>query len=185
MPRSPLPALFLALAALAGGCDKKTDPARGPTDKDQLQGVWAVESVECGVELTAPERKQLTDSRLHVQSDRFALGAGDEWAFYTFVVDAGKEPRGLILSESDPEGKPLGPTGGIPRPARAKGAVYKLDGDKLALAFLRTSDSASVPPPADLKAEPGQNVVLLRFTKTAEEPRTKWDVPAKPAGKKK
>lgn len=176
---------FGVLVVALVGCAKKAEPtaAPGPKDRDRLQGVWAVESVEYAGELTPEARKQMTDSRLHIRDDRFALGEGEIWEFSTFVVDSGREPKGLILSESDPDGKPLGSGKGIPKPARTRGAIYKFDGDKLVLAFLKVSDSDSVAPPADFKAEPGQNVVVLRLVKTNEEPRTKWDV--KPQGKKK
>ncbi len=166
------------------GCGKKAEPpARSNPERDRLQGVWAVESLESGAELAPPARKHLTESKLHVREDRFALGAGDEWEFATFVVDPGREPKGLILSESDPDGKPLGSGKGIPRPPRTRGAIYKFDGDTLVLALPRVFDSDSVPAPADFKADPGKNVLVLRFVKTTEDPRTTWDVKPKDAKK--
>jgi uncharacterized protein (TIGR03067 family) len=169
------------------GCSKSAEPTtRAPTDKDRLQGVWAVEAVEYGGELTPEARQQMTDSKLHVQGDRFSLGAGDNWEFSTFAADWSKEPKGITLYECGPDGKQLGPTGGVPKAPLTRGWIYKFEGDKLVLAFLRTRDSDSIPPPADFKAEAGQIVMVLRLVKTNEEPRTDWSaVPAPPAPAKK
>jgi uncharacterized protein (TIGR03067 family) len=173
-------ALAVLLVALAGCSNDPGPTARGPTDRDRFQGVWAVEAVECGVELPPEELRRLKEARLHVHEDRFSLGGGDTWQHYTFAADEGREPKGLLLHETDPTAKPA-PTKkkGIPRAPRTKGWLYSLDGDKLVLAFLRGNDSASVPPPDALKAEPGQNVVVLRLAKTNEQPKKEWD--AKPA----
>jgi uncharacterized protein (TIGR03067 family) len=178
----------LVVAATALGCGKSEPTARDTTDKDRLQGVWAVESVECGVELAPQARQRMMDSRLHVHNDRFSLGEGDNWEFSTFAADWNREPKGLILFECGPDGKPIGPTGGLSPPPRTRGWLYKFEGDKLVLAFLRASDMNSVPPPADFKVEAGQDVMVLRLAKTNEEPRTNWDAipaPAVPKKKKK
>lgn len=178
-----------ALAALLGalgvliGCskDKGSSPTtpNAPLDKDRLQGVWAVESVECGVELDPKARQRMMDWRVHVHESRFSVGAGEVWELYTFATDTGKEPKKLLLHEAPPESKAGSKKGGIPKAARARGWLYKFEGDKLILAFLRGNDSDSVPPPEDFKIEPGQNVVVLRLVKTNDEPRTNWDT--KPA----
>ena len=176
---------IIALAALVAlvGCSKNTAPTRDTTERDRFRGVWAVESVECGVELSAPARQRMMDSRLHVHENRFTLGGGDQWEFYTFAVDGSGEPKKLLLHETKPDGSAPA-TKGIPKAAKAKGWIYKFEGEKLVLAFLRDDSSDSVPPPADFKAEPGQNVMVLRLVKTNEEPRTTWDAKP-PAGPKK
>jgi uncharacterized protein (TIGR03067 family) len=178
----------IALAALVAlvGCSKNAEPtSRAPTDKDRFQGVWAVESVECGVELSAPVRQRMMDSRLHVHEYRFTLGTGDQWEFSTFVADWSKEPKVVTLYEVGADGQSLGPTKGIPKPARARMWIYKFEGEKLVLGLLWGSNADSVPPPADFKTEPGQNVMVLRLVKTNEEPRTQWDAKPPAGGAKK
>lgn len=166
---SPMVLLFALV-----GCSKNAPTTARNTDKDRLQGVWAVESVE-GDELSPPERQRMTAARLHVQGERFTLGEGDNWEFSTFVTDWVREPKTLILYEVNADGSSPSAGRGIPKPARTRSWIYKFDGDKLVLAFLRTSGTDSAPAPADFKAEAGKNVVILRLVKTNEEPRTKWD----------
>lgn len=164
------------------GCGPRAEPTtREPTDKERLQGVWAVESVECGVELSPQDRQRMMDSRLHFKENRCAMGEGDNWEFFNFATDDGTTPKGLRVEEASADGKEK-QSKGIPKAARVRGWIYKFEDDKLVLAFLRGNDSASVPRPADFKAEAGQNVMTLRLVKTKEEPKTTRDAPA--GGKK-
>ena len=176
----------LAVGLAAVGCSKKADPTtRATTDKDRLQGVWAVESVEGGTELAPPARRRLTNARLHVRGNRFTFGEGTDWDFYTFGADTGREPKSLVLFECDSEGNPPPAGKGLPKPPRSRVVLYKFDGDKLVLAFLAGSDADSVPPPADFRPDAGPNAVVLRLVTTNEEPRTKWDPKPAPDPKKK
>jgi uncharacterized protein (TIGR03067 family) len=181
------PFALLTLTAALVGCSSSAAPtAREPTDNDRLQGVWAVESVESGTAIAPEERQRTMDSRLHVHGNRFSLGAGDNWEFSTFAADWTQEPKKLLLFECGPDGKPIGPTGGLLPPPRTRGWLYKFEGEKLVLAFLRERDLDSVPPPADFRTEAGQNVMVLRLVRTNEQPRTNWDsVPAPPVPERK
>ena len=142
MVRAVAFSLLVVLAALAG-CGKKTDTptaadggAPPRTDKDRLQGVWAVESIDLGDPKLNAKVKELTKVRVQFRGDR--IGTGPSGAIRedkSFALDESADPKVMAVTHLGADGKPMPP----PFPDSTYKAfphewLYKFDGDVLVLA---------------------------------------------------
>lgn len=185
-------ALLAALAALVG-CGKKPEPVAPsppPGDREKLQGLWAIESLDEARPLTERMREEIKNDRIKVEGDKFTIISRGEEIKFTFTLDENQNPKVLRLTEViDGESK-LGGRGATsrgtkradPPPAREPEKwdwIYKFEGDALVFAFIKGEKGEK---PAEFKArtpkfepdkpfEPGVTVLTVKKT----------DVPAPPA----
>jgi uncharacterized protein (TIGR03067 family) len=180
--RTPVRLTALALlAALAAGCGKKTPDSGAPTpetpaaktDKDRLQGVWAVEAFEFADPDRKPRDKD-ADCRLQFEGDRLVIRI-DPWEEFSFTLDESKEPKALLLTQLDrTTGKPYRHvtkrTGQADEvgPELKEEWIYKLDGDKLVVALVRNGRGQR-PTALKTQMEPFE-VMVIRLTRSAEAP---------------
>jgi uncharacterized protein (TIGR03067 family) len=163
--------VLFAFAVTLAGCGKNpapvvTTPDASLSDKDRFQGVWKLESSDAGYGLK--EAQEGNNARFQVVGDIASIreSATDPGEPYTASWEPEKNPKVMTLIPIGPEGKP--------RPGDTRRWIYKFEGDTLVVAY----GFASAPPP-DFRPDPGNGVLVLRYTKTNEQPVTK----PTPAGK--
>jgi uncharacterized protein (TIGR03067 family) len=198
--------LLVALTALGTGCGKKTPTDSSPTgDKkvEQLQGIWAIKKIEgrdtskWSDDRKKADEEEMKNQRIVFDGDKLTIFAeGDEIRF-AFKADDSKNPKQLLLTMLDDEGKPrVRPAGtkkggGKTEPQEEKGVwIYKFEGDSLIIAMNRGDDET---PPADFTAkaskfddgkyEPGVTVLTLQRTDTPapKNTQTKDKVTTRPS----
>jgi uncharacterized protein (TIGR03067 family) len=183
-----------ALIAIAVGCSKKSDPTSNSggtpdevvsVDKERLQGVWAVESIDTG----DPNQKlrpgdKIEDFRFHFQGDRLGKGKVDRVTQpMSFQLDDSVDPKVMTVTYLGKDGLPYndrGPGVVSKEPAPSREWLYKFDGDDLVLAVPEhTVFSPPIPRPTDFtpyptSAKPGEpsvmGVTIFRLKKTNENP---------------
>jgi uncharacterized protein (TIGR03067 family) len=177
--------VFAGLTGLAVSCGK-TDPGPPPfaddgpdvtADRNRLQGVWAIDTIETGKEID--QSVEAVDAvRLTFTPDLLTMREKGRSPpeNYRFVLATAREPKllRLILVGDDGEPTPR-------RDAKTKEAglqpwewLYKFDGDALVVAFRKGSD----PRPHDFKAQSEAGglapviVVRLKRLADADQPHT-------------
>jgi len=155
-----LVALFAALgcngAESGGRSESLNEQVQPGSDEAALQGMWEVLSFETFRPGEGPGPDKLKAIRLTFAGDKLVIGVGPDYrTYFTFVLDAGKNPKRMTVTESNPLG---GSSGGVttaksgstvragtaPRTGTAKGSapsplevsnwIYKFEGDTLILA---------------------------------------------------
>jgi uncharacterized protein (TIGR03067 family) len=181
--------LFVALTAFAAGCGKKPDPAPepvggggppAPTDKDRLQGVWKVESIDVDLKhRNKPRPNEFKTVRFQFEGDRLTLAQyGFVQSRTTFTLDPSQNPRVMTVTPArgnDP-GFLIAVSGEW---------LYKFEGETLVLAVTKGSG----PRPTEFKphAPPEmtvpvrlQEVEVYTLVKTDEKPVTENFNPGRP-----
>ena len=173
--------LFAALAGAPVGCDRAAPapapapepaPPRAQTDKERLQGVWAIESIDTGdPKLKLPE--DFKKLRYQFRGDRIDTGLAGKFRRYAAVeVNDRTDPKVLTVTLLDLAGKPFRPEGTFQ--AHPREWLYKFDGDTLVLAKADAAVFAEKPPARPTGFEPklpdktGGGVTVLRLKKTAD-----------------
>jgi uncharacterized protein (TIGR03067 family) len=156
---------FVVLAVLIG-CSKKTEPAAPViTDKDRLQGVWAVEWIDRGRGATEADLEKLVSTkeekeelaweldrvrqgRIEFKAERVTMAlSGWEREEFTFALDETQDPKVMILTVPPPKteqrparlgtGKSAGPPPAErPPPDERLEWIYKFDGEVLIIALI-------------------------------------------------
>jgi uncharacterized protein (TIGR03067 family) len=182
--------LLVVFTTAAVGCSKKTEPETpsgggSSTDRDKLQGLWALESIEDGRPDTPRRQEEIKNSRVKIEGDKLTIFAeGDEMKF-TFTVDEAQNPKVIALTEVVEGGRSRrssptysGTRKAAPEPAREpekSNWIYKFEGDKVVVAFFKGDDKGQ---PTEFKAragkfEPGKNepgIIVITLKKTDSPP---------------
>jgi uncharacterized protein (TIGR03067 family) len=149
MKRRILPILAgLLLAAWASYAEGP--PASAGSDKEQLQGSWALFSIEVDGKVT-PARdlkagRLALDPRLVVKGERYTLYLGKSPVFMTYRLDPAHTPKQITLTI---------------REGRAKGqtfqGVYRLEGDRFTICRPMNPGKER---PTVLATRPGSGLIL-------------------------
>ena len=117
----------LVLAMLLGSAGGGRGQGKSASDKDKLQGTWTIQSLEFGGKKFGGDdlKKMKMDKKMVVSGDKiYPMGEQDKEES-TFVLDAGKTPKQMDLTDTKGEKK-----------GKKTAAIYTFDGnDTLKLAF--------------------------------------------------
>lgn len=185
---------LVLLAAFLAGCQKLEQsfapPGSGNNagDRDRLQGVWAVESVDTGdPKAKLPPGLKLEDMRTQfVGNEMLVTLAGRPMQRMSFGLQETAEPKVLVITYLGDDGqpkRPSGPAGPIPggKPAPPRDWIYKFDGEILVVAqpdyaifydkpMKRPVDFAPIPSSFKPGHPPVNGVTITRLKKTTEQP---------------
>jgi uncharacterized protein (TIGR03067 family) len=186
--------MLMTLTAFAAGCDRKpgaqSDPEGGPqagdSDRDRLQGVWAVEKYEAGDPERSPSPEEVKAFRFHFDGNKLRIRDDGEVAS-SFVLDTASNPKVMIVTALDENGRPR--KGFASEGVDRSEWLYKFDGEALVLAVVegptRPSNFTPRPPagrPPAIIVTPGTGpktvkddnyvpaVNVLRLKKSNETP---------------
>lgn len=184
-------AMFALALAAPAGCGKKAEtgaPSGAGGDRDKLQGTWAIEGIDEGGPMRAADIEDAAGVRLKFDGDRLTIVVdGEVEERFTFATDESANPKALKLTEVlDADARPRFASypgtkrAGGPPPAREpekKEWIYKLDGDKLVVAFSNKGDG---PRPTEFKGraregeQPRVTVVTLKKTDAPPPARPRY-----------
>jgi uncharacterized protein (TIGR03067 family) len=168
--RSVTSVLILGLGALSLGCGNKlgsvssadSGGSNSESDQTRIQGVWAVESFDQGVQVDPGVIESSKKIRYQFQGDTWATTDRKEVLdIGTFSLDVSQNPRGIkVIRDTEP---------------RKQEVLYKFEGENLILALFNDGE----PRPTDFKAHsplpnsPGIGkgaVTIVKLKRTDERP---------------
>jgi uncharacterized protein (TIGR03067 family) len=145
---APLPVLFAFLASPATG-DEKPDTA---ADLKALVAKWKIEKAELGGKDIL---EHLKDMKFEITAGgKYTAQVGEEKDAGSFTIDTSKTPKELDVK----------PTGG-PGKGKTMKAIYKLDGDTLAICYEHDTDSGKRPEKFETKAGTTQLLIVYKRMK--------------------
>jgi uncharacterized protein (TIGR03067 family) len=147
--------LCLALLLMIGVAAAAGKPPDGAKDKAALQGLWQAIRLEANGQKAPAEVVKAFQVR--IKGDQLVFSPATDNRKHTFAIDAEAKPKAMDLTPAD------GPAKGKKVPC----AIYKLDGDKLAICLDKEGEAGKRP--TEFKTAAGDGFALLTLERVKDK----------------